>query len=66
MRKLAVQSADGRLGAASEFFDLQTHALSKRDKEVGEGSVILRVMGNVVTVFVAAAGEQDRQVTPTV
>ena len=59
MRKLALQSTDGRLGAASEFFDLQTHALSKRDKEVGEGSVIIGVMGNVATVFVAAASEQN-------
>ena len=45
---LALQSADGRLSAASEFFDLQAHALGEGDEEVGEGSVIIRIMGNVV------------------
>ena len=60
-----MEPADGRLSAASEFFDLQAHALGEGDEEVGEGSVIIRIMGNVVSVFIAAAGEEDGQVPPT-
>ena len=54
-----MEPTDGRLSAASEFFDLQAHALGVGDEEVGEGSVIIRIMGNVVSVFIAAAGEKD-------
>ena len=60
-----MEPADGRLSAASEFFDLQAHALGEGDEEVGEGSVIIRIMGDMVAVFIAAAGEEDGQVPPT-
>ena len=64
MKQLALQSADGGLGAAAEFFDSHTHALSQRDEEVGERGVVLRVMGNMVAVFIAAASHQNGQVAP--
>ena len=60
-----MEPSDGRLSAASEFFDLQAHALGEGDEEIGEGSVIVRIMSNVVAVFVTAAGEEDGQVPPT-
>ena len=60
----ALQSTNGGLGATAEFFDLYAHALGEGDEEVGEGSVIIRIMGDVVSVLVTAAGEQNGQVTP--
>ena len=58
----ALQSADGGLGAAAEFFDLHTHALGERDEEVAEGSVVVRVMGYVGAVLKAATRHDDGQV----
>ena len=60
----ALQSADGGLGAAAEFFDLHAHALGQRNEEVGERGVVLRVVSNMVAVFVAAASHQNGQVAP--
>ena len=62
----ALQSADGGLGAASEFFDFQAHALGEGDEEIGKGSVIIRIMGNVVAVFVPPARKQQGQDVPAV
>ena len=62
----ALQSADGGLGAASEFFDFQAHALGEGDEEVGKGSIIIRIMGNVVAMFVTTASKQNGQVVPAV
>ena len=62
----ALQPADGAGGTAAELFSFHAHALGKWDEEVGKGSVIIRIMGNVVSVFVAAASEQNGQVAPTV
>ena len=62
----AFQSTNGGLGATAEFSDLHAHALGEGDEEVGEGSVFVLVMGNMVAVLVATAGKQDGQVAPAV
>ena len=58
----ALQSTDGGLGAAAEFLGLHAHALGEGDEKVAEGCVVVRIMGHVGTVFVAAAGNDDGQV----
>ena len=52
----ALQSADGGLGAAAEFLGFHAHAPGKGDEKVAEGCIVVRIMGHVGTVFVAAAG----------
>ena len=55
----ALQSADGGLGAAAEFFDFHAHALGERNEKIAEGSLVVRVMGDVGAVPLAAAGHDD-------
>ena len=62
----ARQPADGAGGTAAELFSFHAHALGKWDEEVGKGSIIVRIVGDVVTVFIAPASEQNGQVAPTV
>ena len=58
----ALQSADGGLGAAAEFFGFHAHALGEGDEEVAEGSVVGRIVSHVGAVLEAAAGHDDGQV----
>ena len=52
--------------AASESIDLHPHSLGEWNKQVGQGRVVADVVGDVRSVLVAAAGDDDRQVVPIV
>ena len=48
--------------AAGEVVGFDAHLLEHRDIEIGEGGVVPRVEGEMLSVLEAAAGQQDGQV----
>lgn len=63
---LGLQSAKSCGCAASKPVDFESHALGERNKEVGERRVVLGVVCDVGTVPLAAACQDNGQVSPVV
>lgn len=63
---LCLQSAESCGCAASKPVNFESHALGERNKEVGERRVLLGIVGHIGAVPVAAACEDDGQVSPAV
>ena len=62
----AFQAVDSWFVAAAELIDFDAHLPGHLDKEIGEVGVVLLVVGDVLAVFEAAAGEDEGEVAPAV
>ena len=60
---LSLQSAKSCGCAASKLIDFEPHALGERNNEGSERRVVLRIVGHIGAVPVAASCQDDGQVS---